>query len=309
MFDRSLQAARRLGQPLVLARTLLMAGWVPFWANDLPKAEAMFREALEVSRSGERRDAWGESRSLVGLANVISPVGDEEEALAIGLEALGVGEEAGQPFTAAVAHGTVAASLRRLMRLDEALDHAGSAIRTFRELGARWELAGALGDRGAVYRVAGRLEEAETDLREAFVLCRDLQERALVTWTAAELARILAMRGDPSAARSILSEPSTRLADGEPGSATALLTAECVVALAEDDGATARAKARAAIEGEAGAGGSRTCTRGRSGGRAGSSAPTTWAAPTRSPRPGPRSSDTTGRRPCVSRTSWPTCSR
>ncbi len=48
------------------------------------------------------------------------------------------------------------------MRLDEALDHAGSAIRTFRELGARWELAGALGDRGAAYRVAGRLEEAET---------------------------------------------------------------------------------------------------------------------------------------------------
>ncbi|MET0801434.1 MAG: AAA family ATPase, partial [Actinomycetota bacterium] len=115
LFDRSLQAARRLGQPLVLARTLLMAGWVPFWTNDLPKAEAMFREALEVSRSGERPDPWGESRSLVGLANVISPVGDEEEALAIGLEALVVGEEAGQPFTAAVAHGTVAASLRRLM--------------------------------------------------------------------------------------------------------------------------------------------------------------------------------------------------
>ena len=80
------------------------------------------------------------------------------------------------------------------------------------------------------------------------MLCRDLQERALISWTAAELARILAMRGDPSAARSVLSEPSARLADGEPGSATAVLTAECLVALAERDEETARAKARAAIE-------------------------------------------------------------
>ena len=61
------------------------------------------------------------------------------------------------------------------------------------------------------------------------------------------------MRGDPSAARSVLSEPSTRLADGEPGSATALLVAECLVALAEHDEETARAKARAAIEVEEGA--------------------------------------------------------
>ena len=233
LFERSLQAARRLGEPHVLARTLLMAGWVPFWSNDLPTAEAMFREALEAARSAEGGDPWGESRALVGIANVISPAGDEEEALRVGLEALAVGEDAGQAFTAAVAHETVAASLRRLMRLDEGLEHSEAAIRTFRELGARWELASALGDRGATYRLAGRLEEAETDLREAFVLCRDLQERALVTWTAAELARILATRGDPSSARQVLSDPTARLADGEPGSSTALLTAECLVALVE----------------------------------------------------------------------------
>ena len=103
---------------------------------------------------------------------------------------------ASQAFTAAVAHETVAASLRRLMRLDEALEHAEQAVSTLRELGARWELASALGDRGAIHRLAGRLEEGERDLREAFILCRDLQERALVTWTAAELAKVQALRGD-----------------------------------------------------------------------------------------------------------------
>ena len=250
VFDRALDAARRLGDPYTLARTLLMSGWVPFWRNDLDRAEAMFREALAVARSGPRRDAWAESRALVGLANVISPAGDEVEALEIGLEALAVAEEGGQAFTSAVAHETVASSLRRLMRLEEALEHSEAATGILRELGARWELASALGDRGVIHRMAGRLEEAERDLREAFLLCRDLNERALVTWTAAELARILAMRRDTSSARSVLGDPAARLAEGEPGSGAALLSAEAVLALAEGDEERARAKSVAAIEEE-----------------------------------------------------------
>jgi class 3 adenylate cyclase/tetratricopeptide (TPR) repeat protein len=252
LFDRSLEAARRVGDPFGLARTLLMAGWVPFWRSELDHAQTMFREALEIARGNEAGDAWAASRALVGIANVLSLAADEEEALAVGLEALAVGEAANQAFTAAVAHETVAASLRRLMRLDEALEHSEPAIRTFRELGSRWELASSLGDRGAIHRMAGRLEEAENDLREAFVLCRDLQERALVTWTAAELVRILALRGDTSSARKVLSDPSTLLADGEQGSATALLMAGAVLALAEGDRETALAKSIAAIEAESG---------------------------------------------------------
>ena len=247
LFARSLEAARRVGDPFGLARTLLMAGWVPFWRNELDRAEAMFREALEVARGNEVGDAWAVSRALVGIANVLSLKADEVEALAVGMEALEVGEAANQAFTAAVAHETVAASLRRLMRLDEALEHAEAAIRTFRELGSRWELASALGDRGAIHRMAGRSEEAADDLREAFVLCRDLRERALGAWTAAELARILAMRGDTAGARQVLADPITSLADGEPGSVTALLMAAAVLALAEDDRETALTKSLAAL--------------------------------------------------------------
>jgi class 3 adenylate cyclase/tetratricopeptide (TPR) repeat protein len=255
LFETALQAARRFGDAHTLSRTLLMAGWVPFWRNELGRAEAMFREALEVSRADERPDAWAQSRALVGIASVISQVGAEEEALRVAMEALGVGEVAGQGFTAAIAHVTVAASLRRLMRLDEALAHAELAVGALRELGARWELASALGDRGVIQRLAGRLDGAEADMREAFVLCRDLKERALVTWTAAELAKIMALRGDPSAARQVLSDPSARIAAGEPGSATALLSAEAFVALAEGDVDTARAKSIASIEAERGPGG------------------------------------------------------
>jgi class 3 adenylate cyclase/tetratricopeptide (TPR) repeat protein len=253
LFEQALVAARAAGDTRSLSRTLLMAAWVPYWNNDLARSETMFREALTASRSGEGRDAWAESRALVGLAHVISPTGDEEDALAVGLEALAIGVESGQGFTSAVARETVAGSLRRMMRLEEAMEHSEVATSTLRELGARWELASALGDRGVIHRLAGRFEEAERDLREAFVLCRDLRERALVTWTAAELARILAYRGDVSGARQVLSDPAARLAEGEPGTATTLLGAEAVLALAEGDSETALSKSVASIQTERGA--------------------------------------------------------
>ena len=250
LFGRSLDAARRLGDPYVLARTLLMAGWVPFWRNRLDEAEALFREALEVVRAGPRRDAWAEVRSLVGLASVTSPRGDEEAALRIGLEALSIAEASGQPFSAAIAHQLVAVSSRRMLRLVEAVGHADSAVRILRELGARWELASALGDRGATHRVAGRLDAAELDLREAFVLCRDLKERALVTWTAAELARTLAAKGDVAGARAILDDPLARTGEGDPGGASALLVAEAVTAHAEGDLEGARRRSMEALAAE-----------------------------------------------------------
>jgi tetratricopeptide (TPR) repeat protein len=248
LFDRSLEAARRLGEPFALSRVLLMAGWVPYWRDRLDEAEDLFREALEVARAGGRRDAWAECRALVGLANVVSERGSEEEALALGLEALAIGEEAGQAFTAAIAHQTVAASMRRLLRLDEAAAHAETSVRTLRELGARWELAGALGDRGAIHRLAGRLDEAERDLREAFVLCRDLNERALVAWTAAELARTLALSGDTAAARAVLDDAPVRTAEADGVSGSALALAAAATALAEHDRGTALRKSKTAIE-------------------------------------------------------------
>ncbi len=235
LFAQALGAAREVGEPEVLSRTLLMAGWAPYRGGDLDRARAMFEEALSIARGAGRADPWAEGRALVGLAWVTSPVGDEEEALRLALEALEVGRDAGQPFTTAVARETVSGSLRRMMRLDEAREHSDAAIRTFRELGARWELAGAIGDRGTIHRLQGGLEAAEEDLREAFRLCRELGERALVTWTASELARLLVVRGDLAGARQMLEDPAARLSAAEPGSGADLLFAEATLALAEGE--------------------------------------------------------------------------
>ena len=205
--EDSLAAARRRNEPFGLARSLLMAGWVPFWRSELDRAHALFQEALDVARSSLRGDPWVEGRALVALASVTSVRADEREALEFGRQAHAIGRESGQAFTRAVAAESIAASARRLMQLDEALLSADEAVTGLRELGARRELAGALGGRGSIHRVSGRLDDAERDLREAFLLCRDLHERALLARAAAELGRTLAARGDVAAARTRLGRP------------------------------------------------------------------------------------------------------
>jgi class 3 adenylate cyclase/tetratricopeptide (TPR) repeat protein len=253
LFDRALEAARRLENPAALSRTLLMAAWEPFWHDDFARARELFAEALEVARSRESRDGWAEVRALVGLASVTHNDGDERDALDLAFEALAIAEGSGQEFTTAVARERVAASLRNLLRLEEALAYADRAVGTYRELGARWELASALGDRGVIHRLAGRLEEAEADLQEALVLCRELDERTLVSWTAAELARVQAARGDRVAARRTLDDPVARASD-DANTRTDLLTAEATLALAQGDPDTALQRSLASIDEQRAAG-------------------------------------------------------
>lgn len=248
LFDEALAAARRLGDPTAVSRTLLMAGWVPYRTDDLGTSRKMFGEALELARAGERSDRWAEARARVALASIESQDGDERDALALAEEALEIGRASGQAFTTATAEEMVARSLRRMLRLDEALAHAGEAIRIYREVGARWELASVLGDRGAVHRLAGRPDDAEADLREALALCRDLAERQLLTWTASELARTQVLSDDVAGARQTLEDPNVRVAIDRPGARTALLVGEAVIALAEGDRDGARARSIEAID-------------------------------------------------------------
>ncbi|TMK86672.1 MAG: tetratricopeptide repeat protein [Actinobacteria bacterium] len=238
IFERAMGGARELGDPHATARTLLMAGWVPYWRGDLETARTMFEEALEIARSNPDPDGdlWAEARALVALTAIISPTGTEEEALKLGQQALEIGRRMGDPFTTAVAQEYVGNSLRRLMRLDEALPLLEESVRTFRELDARWELASTLGDRGQAFWLAGRIPEAETDLKEALELCRKLGERSLIGWTAAQLAIILMMKGQLASARRVVEDPSVQGAPGDTSSNISLASAEALIALREGRG-------------------------------------------------------------------------
>jgi len=88
-----------------------------------------------------------------------------------------------------------------LGRMDEALAAIEPAVSIFEELGARWELADALAERGILKREVGRLDEAEDDLRLAIRISEDLGERQLAGWTWTALARVAERRGDEAEAK------------------------------------------------------------------------------------------------------------
>lgn len=237
-FSRALSAARTIDnedRPWVLARVLLMAGWVPYWRNDLGSARAMFEEALQVARDNADDDWWAEARALTSLTSVISPVGDEAECLDLGREALALGRRMRDPFTIAVAQENVGNSLRRMWELDEAFRALDESVRLLGDIGARWELASALGDRAMTHRCLGRFREAETDLRHALEICRQLGERSLVAWTASELVRVLLLERDEAAARRAFDESIPILVSDEPGSRLTASFTEILLALADGD--------------------------------------------------------------------------
>src|SRR5205085_3579513 len=156
--------------PWVTARTLLMAGWEPYWREDYEGAARMFEEALELARSNPEGDRWAEARALTFLASMRSGVVDEEEVVRVGEEALALGREMDDPFTVAVALERVGTSLRRMHRYDEALAAIDEAVRIFEDLGARWEHASVLGERGLIRRWRGQFDDAERDLRSALAI-------------------------------------------------------------------------------------------------------------------------------------------
>jgi class 3 adenylate cyclase/tetratricopeptide (TPR) repeat protein len=235
LLQHALAAARELGDPWTLARTLLVAGWAPYWRNDMGKARDMFEEALVVARANPEGDPWAESRALGMVATLVENEGDQEEALALSSESLAIAEASGDRFSVAVARESVGNALRRTGRLIEAEPHLNAAVDGFRELGARWELASALTSRGTLHRVAGRIDQAVKDLREGYRLCRELKERGIVTWTANQLAIALVRTGELQAAREVLEETSSIVGSGGPGSVDWLLEAEVEILLAEGD--------------------------------------------------------------------------
>jgi tetratricopeptide (TPR) repeat protein len=122
-----------------------------------------------------------------------------------------------------------------------------AAISTRVLIGSPGELASALTGRGLIHRFARRSDEALRDLREAFRICLDLRERAMITWTASSLAKTYAERGDLGRARQVLAETAP-IAGADDHEWT--LAAEAEILFLEGDRDAALDKAIELVDGE-----------------------------------------------------------
>jgi tetratricopeptide (TPR) repeat protein len=208
----------------------------------------MFERALRLARENPDVDRWAEARALTSLTSVISPVGDEQEALGLAREALELGRAMRDPFTIAVAQQSIGNSLRRMLELEDAHRSTDQSIRTFHDLGARWEEASALSDRGTIRRLLGDLDGAERDLRETIRMSNELGERTMLTWTVDRLVLVLVMKGEFAKARAELTEANASIDPDDPTFTDTFLMSDVLLLLVEGDLEAARERAKALLD-------------------------------------------------------------
>jgi class 3 adenylate cyclase/tetratricopeptide (TPR) repeat protein len=190
LLDRSLVSAEELGDPWAIVRTLLFAGWVPSTRKEYDKAEATFRRVLELAAPD---DGWARARALNSLSVITT---NQQAALRLSEEATAVAERFGDPFSVAMTSVQRARILEELGRFQDALPCLESAVATFDDLGARWELADATAERGQARRGLGQLDASEDDLRRALHISEELGELQLRSWLWRSLAKVSEERGD-----------------------------------------------------------------------------------------------------------------
>jgi class 3 adenylate cyclase/tetratricopeptide (TPR) repeat protein len=198
LLARSVETAEALAEPWAMARSLLFQGWVPWTREHFSEAEEIWRRALKVAHDAD--DRWAEVRALTSLSINGSQQGEDERALALIIEAQELADRIGDQFSVAVTTTQRARVDADAGRYETAVQGLDAAIATFGDLGARWELADATGERGVTKREMGMLDEAEEDLQLAIRMSEELGERQLASWTWRALARVSEKRGDQAEA-------------------------------------------------------------------------------------------------------------
>jgi class 3 adenylate cyclase/tetratricopeptide (TPR) repeat protein len=208
-FDKALPAARELSdedRPFALARTLLIAGWAPYMRHDFQTARQMFEVALETARANPDGDPWAVARALTFIANTSQTTEPLSFYKPLLEEALAVGRKANDPFTIAVAEQSLANAIVASGDPATALTHIEASVAAFRELGAQWETASAMGDNGEILGMLGRPRDAEAILREAVGILKRLGDRQLIGFVAPELAMAVRAQGRHDEAHAIIDE-------------------------------------------------------------------------------------------------------
>lgn len=259
---RGLALSEELGQTAWVANALRGLGQVQQASGDPESALASYDRLLELAGSTRNLQALiygaiGKSTALQSLgraAEAIAPLerardtlaqfgekptrgyvilqlqavhralGDNEAALACGLEAIELIEASGSGSNLAPALSSTAMAYEQLGRLEEALAMYERVIELAQSLGDRGALAGTLVNAGGVLRGLGRLDEAEDRLTRGRELALELGHAVYVQHATTGLAHVRETRGDLVGATELVREALEGLREhGSPADVAAQL--------------------------------------------------------------------------------------
>ena len=198
--ERAIPAFSEQADDWGLARSWFLLHWARFrtgqYADSIEAAEKMVEHARKVG------DAREEMRGLgaIAMATLWGPTPVEE-----GLGRLDelVVRARGARLMEAFAHRVRGGLFSMNGRFEDGREHCRRAVEIYEELGHSISAIGVSMELQRVERQAGRHEVAERVLRDALERLRALGDIGYVGWVAAQLARVLAERGDRREAREL----------------------------------------------------------------------------------------------------------
>jgi len=200
--ERSLESAED-ASPTLRAKALNAAGWLSFIQGDFERGKLFNREALALYRElgDEANSAW----ALVFLGSHCT--GSLSEIM----EGFALSENALVLFRAQDDKAGIIRALNtlgELARLDGDYDRAGKAyeesLSICRESGDRLREGFAIGNLGTVAQHQGNSKQAESRMKKALALGKDLNIKYLLATALAILSGPVAARGDPERAAQLL---------------------------------------------------------------------------------------------------------
>jgi predicted ATPase len=194
----------------VWAGALGALGGIAYWQNDYPPMRAAYQEAIEIAR--KVGDPKLLASALLNLSFIPYVDQDADRAEVILQEGLTAAEEAGDPVL-------IAEFWRSIAFLDVvrgnpagAIEPGRIAIKMLRDEGAAWKVADSLGGLGMIMRLAGDLDAARGQLREALDMFAQSRDTLSVSMVLTGLALVANDDGLPERAAHLIGA-SARIRD------------------------------------------------------------------------------------------------
>jgi tetratricopeptide (TPR) repeat protein len=184
--------------PELRTKAVAFAAGAALRVGDLPLAEALYSEVLELAR--ERDDLEGEARALSDLGTVAAVGGDLPSARRFLEESVERYRELGVPRGLAIALSNLGDAAGQERCFDEAIAVTTEALAIQRELGDRGRAAISLNNLGSFSLQSGDTDRAREWLEECVALTFELGYKEVMAYALASFVQLCVLDGDPARA-------------------------------------------------------------------------------------------------------------